>query len=118
MISLAVIISFVFFSIITFKDALTPYVNFATAKTLPKTVQVRGTIAKDTIAIDPNTKMLTFKLLDESGEDALVTYGGTKPEGLETATSIVAIGRYQQNHFMTEKLLVKCPSKYQGSVTP
>ena len=31
------------------------------------------------------------------------------------AISIVAIGRFREGHIDAEKLLVKCPSKYQGA---
>jgi cytochrome c-type biogenesis protein CcmE len=37
-----------------------------------------------------------------------------KPANFEDAVSIVAIGRYENGVFAAEKLLVKCPSKYQG----
>jgi cytochrome c-type biogenesis protein CcmE len=44
-----------------------------------------------------------------------VTYRGTRPANFKDAISIVAIGRYQDGRIDAEKLLVKCPSKYQGA---
>jgi cytochrome c-type biogenesis protein CcmE len=59
---------------------------------------------------------LTFRLRDEAGEEAWVVYAGAKPEGFEQADNVVAVGRYQGSQFTADKLLVKCPSKYQGRV--
>ena len=43
-----------------------------------------------------------------------VVYHGVIPGNFDQATSIVAIGRYQDGVFAAEQLLVKCPSKYQA----
>ncbi|WP_373665313.1 Cytochrome c-type biogenesis protein CcmE [Sporomusa silvacetica DSM 10669] len=112
---LCIVVSFFIFSMITFKDSLAPYVSFAEAKTANGTVQVQGTPTSDSISITSDKK-LSFRLRDQTGEEELVVYTGAKPEGLEYATGIVAIGKYQNNQFQAEKLLVKCPSKYQRSV--
>ena len=42
-------------------------------------------------------------------------YGGIRPGNFKDAISIVAIGRYREGRIEAEKLLVKCPSKYQGA---
>ena len=44
-------------------------------------------------------------------------YEGLKPANFEEAISIVAIGRYDPDtgELAANKLLVKCPSKYQGA---
>ena len=44
-------------------------------------------------------------------------YHGVKPANFEDAISIVAIGHYEsgRDEFVANKLLVKCPSKYQGA---
>jgi cytochrome c-type biogenesis protein CcmE len=47
-------------------------------------------------------------------EPIAVSYTDVKPANFEDAVSIVAIGRYENGVFAAEKLLVKCPSKYQG----
>jgi cytochrome c-type biogenesis protein CcmE len=46
-----------------------------------------------------------------------VVYRGIKPANFRDALSIVAIGRYESGALHAEKLLVKCPSKYQGQET-
>lgn len=113
-----IVLVFVAFSLTAFQSSLTPYVSFAQAKKMPGTVQVRGVIAADKIAVLESGKTLQFLLRDEAGEEVPVVYQGSKPEGLEQASSIVAIGKYRSGRFVAEKLLIKCPSKYQGSVKP
>ncbi len=56
-----------------------------------------------------------FTPIDEQKKEILpIAYQDVKPANFEDAVSIVAIGRYQAGKFDAEKLLVKCPSKYQG----
>jgi len=115
-IALVIILSFFSFSALAFKNSLSPYVTFAEAKKTKGIVQVRGTLVTDK-EITVNGKILTFSVRDDNNEEAIVEFAGVKPEGMEQATSIVVIGTLQQSKFKADKLLVKCPSKYQGSVT-
>jgi cytochrome c-type biogenesis protein CcmE len=94
---------------------MTQYVSFAEAKASPRTVQVMGALEKGTSRYDTGTKTLHFTLLDPTtNEPIAVSYTDVKPANFEDAVSIVAIGRYDKGVFAAEKLLVKCPSKYQG----
>ena len=54
-------------------------------------------------------------LQDQDGKMVKVVSDETRPPNFEQAISVVAIGRYDEGKgaFMAEKLLVKCPSKYQ-----
>lgn len=115
---LVVIAAFLAYSLFAFQSSLTPYVNFAQAKSSTGAVQVRGVLATDKITVTENGKTVAFLLKDEAGEEVPVIYQGPRPEGLEQATSVVAVGKYQNGQFMAERLLIKCPSKYQGSVKP
>ncbi len=117
-VGLIIIAVFIAYSFIAFQSSLTPYVNFAQAKSATRSVQVRGVLANEKIMVTENGKTVTFMLRDEAGEEVPVIYQGAKPEGLDQATSIVAVGKYQNGQFTAEKLLIKCPSKYQGSVKP
>ena len=113
-IGIGIIALFIIFSAVSFKSSLTPYVTFAKAKTMSGSVQVRGVLISERVIMTEDKKAITFKLQDENGREALIVYKGTKPDGIEEATSIVAIGKYQNDQFIAEKLLVKCPSKYQS----
>jgi cytochrome c-type biogenesis protein CcmE len=111
---LLIVISFFSFSALTFSNSLTPYVTFSQANATNATVQVRGVLADNKAVGAANVGDVRFRLRDEAGEEVTVLYNGLKPDGLDQASSIVAIGKYQNGQFNAEKLLVKCPSKYQG----
>ncbi|MBP2628490.1 MAG: CcmE/CycJ protein [Firmicutes bacterium] len=114
-IGIGIIAIVIIFCAVSLKNSLTPYVTFAQAKTISGSVQVRGVLVSEQMVMTDGGKAVKFKLLDENGQEAIIVYKGTKPDGLEQAASIVAIGKYQNNQFVAEKLLVKCPSKYQSS---
>ena len=110
---MSIMIFFIVFSIDVFKSSLTPYVSFAEAKTLHNSsIQIRGVILSD--SIHEKGKTITFSLCDDNEEQVGVVYHGVRPDGFDKASSIVAIGKYQDGQFNAEKILVKCPSKYQG----
>ena len=74
-----------------------------------------GALEKGTSRYNTGTKTLLFTLYDEKTKESIpVSYTDVKPANFEDAVSIVAIGRYDKGVFAAEKLLVKCPSKYQG----
>ncbi len=111
MIGIATIVAFIIFSAVTFQSSLTPYVSFAQAKSMSGNVQVRGVLANPQITTAEQGRLVQFVLRDETGEEVAVSYRGTKPDNMEEA----AVGKYQQGQFVAEKLLVKCPSKYQSA---
>lgn len=78
------------------------------------TVQVCGSPVTGKIQSVDDGSGIRFWLRDASGQEAPILYRGQRPDGLEQAESVIAIGQYQNNYFVAEKLLVKCPSKYQG----
>jgi len=98
----------------SFKKSVTPYLSFAEARTAAGTVQVNGVLADKNYVIRSADQYLEFKLADAHGQVLPVVYRGVIPGNFDQATSIVAIGRYQGDHFEAEQLLVKCPSKYQA----
>jgi cytochrome c-type biogenesis protein CcmE len=110
-----VVIAFLALGLSTFTKSMTPYVSFDEAKSSRRTVQVMGALEKGTSRYDIEAKTLHFTLVDPQTKNALpVAYRDVKPANFEDAVSIVAIGRYHDGTFQAEKLLVKCPSKYQG----
>lgn len=97
----------------SFKKSVTPYISFAEARHTSGLVQVNGTLADKHYVARPSEQFLTFKLKDQQGEIMPVTYHGVIPGNFDQATMVVAIGRYKDDHFEADQLLVKCPSKYQ-----
>lgn len=115
MIGILAVTVFAVFGLIMFRQTLTPYVSFRDARS-GSTVQVAGTLVKDSIRYLEQSHTLIFHLKEKDGTDIMqVSYTGSRPNNFEEATSIVAIGFYAEGTFKAEKLLVKCPSKYQGT---
>jgi cytochrome c-type biogenesis protein CcmE len=89
-------------------------------------VRVNGAIVKDSLVFDPETLKLVFVLRDAKDTVSLqrlnVVYRGAPPDLIEEdGVTLVAEGSYDRNLnvFVSKKLLVKCPSKYEkkdGSV--
>ncbi|MBD3299001.1 MAG: cytochrome c maturation protein CcmE [candidate division Zixibacteria bacterium] len=97
-----------------FKGSLTPYVGFNEAKALDRPCQVMGDIDKENVNYDLEAGVLHFTIIDESGEELPVSYAGVKPGNFDQAMSVVCNGKFEDGTFHAERLLVKCPSKYQG----
>lgn len=112
------LLGFVGFSFMAFKDSMTPYVSFERAREGDRMVQVAGALEKGSSSYVDAQESLFFTLKDPKTSETLrVRYKGLKPANFEDAISIVAIGRFdgQAQAFEADKLLVKCPSKYQGA---
>ena len=103
------------FAFTSFRQTLTPYVSFAEATTLGRTLQVAGTLDKGSSSYADGALSFTIREA-ETGRTLRVRFRGVKPANFEEALSVVAIGRYQKSDatFAADQLLVKCPSKYQG----
>lgn len=106
---------FVILGLTSFQKTLTPYLSFEEARKSKGAVQVMGGLDKTSDRYDTSTQRLFFDLVDEHGGRMAVVYAGTKPANFKDAVSIVAIGPYRDGRIEAEKLLVKCPSKYQGA---
>ncbi|MEP6769903.1 MAG: cytochrome c maturation protein CcmE [Acidobacteriota bacterium] len=106
---------FVFLGVTAFQKTLTPYLSFDEARRARGTVQVMGSLDKQSDRYDTGRQELSFDILDASGHRMPVVYRGIKPGNFKDAISVVAIGRYQKGRIDAERLLVKCPSKYQGA---
>jgi cytochrome c-type biogenesis protein CcmE len=112
------LLGFAGFSLSSFKETLTPYVPYAQARSGERIVQVAGALEKGSSSYVSAQESLYFNLKDpKTSETMRIRYKGLKPANFEDAISIVAIGRYDTGAkvFEADKLLVKCPSKYQGA---
>ena len=105
-------------------DAST-YVNFTQAEELAmsgdnESIHVVGKLKKDSNGqilemayqpeLDPN--YFVFKLLDNNNREQKVVYRSPKPQDFDKSEQVVVIGRMEKEHFEAEKILLKCPSKY------
>ena len=96
------------------------YVSIAEAKTATHNVQVTGKIDFDVVNYNADDSRLEFAIYDiesdqpTTAERMNVVYYGVVPGNFDQATSVVLIGKPEQDSFVADKMLVKCPSKYQG----
>lgn len=102
------------------------YVSFKEATQLSeggkdKKVHVVGKLKKDPTGqivgmnyqpqLDANH--FEFVLIDQNNEERQVIYKEPKPQDFERSEQIVVIGSIQGETFKADKILMKCPSKYQ-----
>lgn len=113
LIGVVLIIIFSAFAFYSFSSTLNPYVTFAEAAQRSGNVQVSGYLIDDNISYDLGSRQLRFYLEDGEGTQVLVSYNGVKPDNMEHADSVVVIGNFDGEIFQAERLLVKCPSKYE-----
>ena len=112
------LLAFVGFSLLSFRQALTPYVTYREACSTTRTVQVAGALEKGSSTYRAEQGQLVFTLREpKTHENLRVRYKGVRPGNFDDAISIVAIGRFDAatSEFEANQLLVKCPSKYQGA---
>jgi cytochrome c-type biogenesis protein CcmE len=115
LIAIALALAFVGLGVTAFQKTLTPYLSFDEAKKSRGVVQVMGALDKQSDRYDTANQELSFDLLDDKGGRIRIAYRGTKPANFKDAVAIVAIGRFGGGRIDADKLLVKCPSKYQGA---
>ena len=121
-------ISIVFISIIviiiisTFGDAST-YVTFSKAKNVYESgsltkFHVVGKLNKDEdnniegLMKSDDKMSFTFQMIDEDGMKEKVFYGEPMPPDFLLSEQVVVIGGYENNTFVADDILLKCPSKY------
>lgn len=97
------------------KDMFSPYVSFAYAQSHPdKYVQVIGKRG-DSVPANTEGKGYTFSMIDENRAQMNAWTDEARPANFEHAEELVVIGRFsrEKNLFVADKVLTKCPSKYQ-----
>jgi cytochrome c-type biogenesis protein CcmE len=116
-IGIGLIVAFTVFGFLNFRKALTPYVSYKEARA-GGSVQIIGTLLQGSVNYVTDEQTLYFTMKEKDTDDTIpVAYKGQRPINFEDATSIVAIGSFDGRIFQAKKLLVKCPSKYQGTQT-
>jgi cytochrome c-type biogenesis protein CcmE len=107
--------------VVSFSDNLSQYTDFNTARTQGREVHVVAQwVKRDQANYDPATDCFAFYLQDSTGGQQLVHYYDPKPANFEQADKVVVIGHYDgaQKVFVADKMLMKCPSKYQNNQLP
>ena len=116
MIGSAVIIAGFILAAVNFMDSNVEYGSFAEAKQSHKKIQVKGEWIKERpSSFDMKNVQFSFYMKDDLGNIERIVFDGAKPNNFDIAPSIVAKGKYMDDHFHATEILTKCPSKYQGS---
>jgi cytochrome c-type biogenesis protein CcmE len=100
------------------------YVTFDEAKSLAengndKKIHVVGQLVKDhsgeVIGVLPSPDKLSvrFLMIDENKKRQEVYYNEPMPSDLLRSEQVVVIGSYREELFVADKILLKCPSKYE-----
>ena len=119
-IGIIIIVVFISWGASAFFKTTVKYVSFDEARNATRTVQVAGKIDFDDVTFDADNSRLVFSIYDMEADDPIgadrlkVIYKGVVPGNFDQATSVLVRGKPGQDGFVAEKLLVKCPSKYQG----
>lgn len=104
-------------------DAST-YVSFNEAKQMSqngadKKIHVVGTLKKNAndqvVGVKNSPDQLSFKfiMVDENNNEEEVFYANPMPQDFLRSEQVVVIGSYHNEKFIADKILLKCPSKYQ-----
>ena len=101
-------------SYVTFEDAHDMAMDGNNTK-----IHVVGELKKsatgEIIGLNPSDDKLsfTFMMVDENGIEQEVFYNEPMPADFKRSEQVVVIGSFQKGIFIADKILMKCPSKYQ-----
>lgn len=96
---------------------MSSYSSFADARKSSKEVKIAGTLAKDRDMVynpDKDPNHFSFYLSDDKGEVQQVVLLAPKPQDFELSEQVVAIGKWKEETFIANSVLMKCPSKYKN----
>jgi cytochrome c-type biogenesis protein CcmE len=89
------------------------YVSFSEAKASGEEVHVVGKwVMQDRANYDKAQDLFSFYMQDSLQTVSLVNYYDPMPANFKTAERIAIQGKYEGNVFMADKIIMKCPSKY------
>jgi cytochrome c-type biogenesis protein CcmE len=101
-------------SYVTFDEALS-----MSGKGNNKKIHVVGQLKKDKegkiVGIEPSQDHLTvsFIMVDKNHQEQQVFYKEPMPPDLLKSEQVVVVGSFIHGSFVADKILLKCPSKYQ-----
>lgn len=111
-----IIVTAIFMVILMFNFASNTsiYTDFKTAKNSGEEVHIVAEwVKREQTHYDSQKDEFSFFLRDTLGNEAFVIYPDPKPVNFEQADKIVVIGKFQSDTFWANKILMKCPSKYE-----
>tara|TARA_Y100001972_G_C7655715_1_gene330224 strand:+ start:1291 stop:1695 length:405 start_codon:yes stop_codon:yes gene_type:complete len=104
-------------------DAST-YVSFNEAQEMAEKgnnnkIHVVGKLKKDhdgnvvNVETSPDNRSFRFALIDENNNEQMVYHPNPMPTDFLRSEQVVVVGAYNDDRFVADKILLKCPSKYQ-----
>lgn len=104
-----------FMILFVFLNESSPYVTVTEARKLKSDgLHLAGEIVLGSVSHLIKEKKMVFDLVDQKGEKITVKYSGMPPANFSEIKKVVAIGHIDDDHFSAERLLIKCPSKYES----
>lgn len=100
------------------------YVSFSDAREMAEEgnankIHVVGKLPKtqdgavEGIEASPDMLSFKFELVDENNERQTVYHANPMPTDFLRSEQVVVVGAFQNGKFVADKILLKCPSKYQ-----
>jgi cytochrome c-type biogenesis protein CcmE len=78
-----------------------------------KFIQMEALVVSSSVKYDTTQPLLTFDLSDDKNVIS-VEYADVKPDNFDSGYPVIVEGRFGENNtFKADKVLVKCPSKYE-----
>lgn len=110
--------------IVSSTEEASTYVTFTEAYQLASngnsnSIHVVGELTKDesgkVIGIEHGEDRVSFSfvMIDEAGKEQKIQYNQPIPQDFTRSEKVVVIGSFKGDNFYAEKILLKCPSKYQ-----
>ncbi len=101
---------------INFSQSASVYTGFSDPSARSRQVHIVGTwVDREQSSYDPQRDLFQFAMEDTLGTVETVLYYDPKPTNFEQAEKIVVIGGYEDQGFVAEKIVMKCPSKYEAT---
>ena len=108
---------FVLLAMRAFQNSAAYYYTISEANELrgqEQKLRIKGQVLMESINYDPTVPLLEFSLVDQ-GSQLDVTYGGVLPDNFHHADEVIVEGKFNsQGQFVVAKLMLQCPSKYEG----
>jgi len=110
--------------VVSTADDASTYVTFDQAYQLASngskgSIHVVGELKKDAnghvigIVQGADRVSFSFIMIDENKKEQIVAYHEPMPQDFTRSEKVVVIGSYHDDTFVADKILLKCPSKYQ-----
>ena len=111
-----------YLSLLGFQSAKTYYLSVdqtvaQAAELGDRFLRVHGQVAPGSVEWKARDVTLRFVMEGTGGAELPVVYRGIKPDLLQDGVDVVVEGRVQDGALVADRVMVKCPSKYEAAST-